>query len=148
MVISLIKIAVTIALAAITITLAVIGWVVAHKLTSKRNVDNNRRELITNCFIDVYHALGCLVAGCVAGRITSEVSDDLNKAFASIQLFGNDEQIELANKIANHISENRGLTKELGVLLESLRNQLRKDLNIPETQATIFHLNMSVGNDS
>ncbi len=65
----------------------------------------------------------------------------MEKPIAKIQIFGTKEQIELAQKFANDMSsENQASLTEL---LLSLRQHLRKELNLEPVPKKIKHLRFS-----
>lgn len=119
----------------ITIILAILGWIVAHYFTSKRDVQNKRREIRVEFLIDVYQKLENAIQ-----RPAKKVGHDLEYVIATIQLFGSNEQILLAKNIANDIANN-GFA-DLEPLLKSLRTNLRDDLQPSKTDDGIQFLRM------
>jgi len=132
---------------AVTIALALIGWLAGHWFNSIRARDAKRRELVTSYLIDVYRKLDRFSVCLISGSSTAEIAPDINSAIADIQLFGSERQIEQAIIIAEGMANRSGVpTKELQELTMSLRNNLRVDLGLPETEKNIAHLNVTFRN--
>ena len=119
----------------ISICLATGGWITAHYFTSKRELKNKKREILVKFLIEVYQKL----ENCIQRKPT-EVGKDLEYVIANIQLFGSNEQIILAKNIANEIA-NKG-SSDLEKLLKSLRLDLRKELQLTDTEENIQFLRM------
>ena len=128
---------------AVTIVLAILGWLFVNWLTSKREINTKRRELVTTYLIDVYRKLDRFTVCLITGKATEQIATDINSAITDIQLFGSKQQIEYAIKISEVIASAGGVpTEDLKTLTVSLRNDLRKELCLPETDRGIAHLNM------
>lgn len=119
----------------ITVLLAIIGWIAAHYFTSRRDVQNKKREIRVKFLIEVYQKLENAIQ-----RPAKKVGNDLEYVVATIQLFGSNEQILLAKNIANDIANNG--SADLEPLLKSLRTDLRKDLKLSKTDDGIQFLRM------
>ena len=120
----------------VSIILAVIGWLIAHHFTSKREVQNKRREIRVSFLIDTYLKLENSIA-----KPPVHVVIDLESVVANIQLFGTADQILLAKTIANDIAKNG--SSDLKPLLNSLRADLRKELQLSDTDEDIQYLRMN-----
>lgn len=120
---------------AISIVLSLLGWLVAHYFTSKRDLSNKKREIKIGYLIDVYKKLENAIQ-----RPPKIVFFDLENVVMAIQLFGSKEQILLAKKIANDLSNNG--SADLQSLLLDLRKTLRKELNLEKTDESIQFLRM------
>jgi hypothetical protein len=69
----------------------------------------------------------------------------INSAIADIQLFGSEEQIDLAIKIAMIMSSTKGVpTQDLVALLQHLRSDLRLELDLPPITKGMVHLNVNL----
>jgi hypothetical protein len=119
----------------ISVSMAVVGWVIAHYFTSKREVQNKRREIRVSFLIEAYQKLENAIQ-----RSSTKVGADLELVVANIQLFGSEEQILLAKKIANDIANNG--SADLEPLLKNLRTNLRDDLQLSKTDDGIQFLRM------
>jgi len=117
---------------AITIILAVLGWRIAHYYNSIRDKDTKRRELITGHLINAYRIL----ANDITRREASIERDlKLETVIAELQLFGSDEQIVLTKKLTDDIT--KGGDFFVDDLLNSLRNDLRKELNLSLVEGNV-----------
>ena len=68
----------------------------------------------------------------------------INRAIADIQLFGSLKQIKLARDFSEKAaSGDRTIVKELDYIIHDLRDSLRSELKLPETEETIAFLNMT-----
>jgi hypothetical protein len=120
----------------ISIFVAVVGWVIGHYFTAKRELQNKRREIRVSFLIDAYQKLENAIH-----RPPGEVGHDLESVVANIQLFGSDKQIMLAKNISNDISNNGSV--DLEPLLKCLRADLRKELKLSKTNDSIQYLRMN-----
>jgi len=76
----------------ISIIVAVIGWIIAHYFTSKRDFANKKREIRINYLAEAYRKLerGAM-------PLSKKYNPgDFESAIADIQLFGNPEQVKIA----------------------------------------------------
>ncbi len=60
---------------------------------------------------------------------------EVESALADIQLLGSEEEIELAHKFMREFQEGG----DVGLLLQGLRNSLRKTLGLPKTEKSLQH---------
>jgi hypothetical protein len=116
----------------ITICLAVIGWLIAHSFTAKRDLKNKQREILITHLINAYRILTNDVSH---RELTDERNEKLENILADIQFFGSKEQVKLAKNLAVTVAE--GGQFELDPLINSLRNDLRKELNLPKVEGNI-----------
>lgn len=115
-----------------TLSLAMLGWFVTHKLNSERDFNNKKREQIISYLIDAYLDLED-----VCHRHDSDLIERFTKlesALAKIQLFGTEEQINMAHQIVDSIAKEPTNTDPL---LRNLRSGLRKELKLPDTETDI-----------
>ena len=116
----------------VTIFLAVIGWLVGHYFTTKRDVSNKRRELIIQHLIEAYR----IMANEVSHRDKSAERDKkFEDILSDIQLFGSSHQINLVKKLIEELSI--GAVVELDPLINSLRDDLRKQLKLRYIEGNI-----------
>jgi hypothetical protein len=119
----------------ITVMIAVLGWVIAHRLNSTRDRALKRRELITAHLINAYRIL----ANDITHRdATPERDLKLETVISELQLFGSDYQIELTKKLANDVTQKD--TFYVDDLLIDLRNSLRKELELSPLEGRITWL--------
>jgi hypothetical protein len=116
----------------VTISLAVLGWLVAHYFTAKRDVSNKRRELKLQYLIGAYQVL----TNEISHRDPSpERSFKLENILSDIQLYGSEKQVNLANQLATDVAA--GIGFKLKPLIESLRDDLRKELHLSKISSNI-----------
>ena len=125
----------------ITLVTAVVGWIVGHYFTSKRDIQNKRREIIIQHLIDAYHTLACDFANRSANSMPGGWEKKIEDVIAYIQLFGSKQQIELTKKMANDLSIN-GQCK-LDDLINALRRDLRHELKLPAVDGNVQWLRRS-----
>lgn len=117
----------------LTAIVTVLGWFILHRLNKLKERDTKRKELIISFLIDAWEKLEY-----ASHREDYDRVEYLEKPIAKIQMFGNKEQIELAQIFATDISTKQQAS--LTNLLVSLRKHLRKELKIEEVEDTIQHL--------
>jgi hypothetical protein len=114
--------------ALITTVVALAGWLAVNRLTAWRDLLNHKRKIKTDFLIKAFQDLAD-----ASQRPPEKNSPHFRKmesAVASIQLFGNDEQIKQIEQFMNEFSESaRG---PLDPILNSLRNDLRHELGLPK----------------
>ena len=116
----------------VTISLAVIGWLIGHYFTARRDVANKRRELVIGHLIDAYR----VITNEVSHRPESEERNiKLENILSDIQLFGSQQQIALAKQLADDVAA--GGVFELNELIASLRNDLRGQLNLSAVKGNV-----------
>jgi len=114
----------------VTILLAVIGWVVGHYFTTKRDKLIKRRDITIEHLINAYRVL------------TNEISHrsnydekKLEDILSDIQLFGSIEQVELAKALADTVAKREEFP--LDILINSLRDDLRKQLELKRVKGNV-----------
>jgi Cdc6-like AAA superfamily ATPase len=111
----------------VSVLVIVIGWGVIHWLSQLRETQNKRREIITGFLIEAYRNIE---RGCGRDPFTDDQKRKMEDAIADIQLFGSVNQIESARQFADIMNEERGVDPRF--LLAVLRNDLRKELDLPK----------------
>jgi len=122
----------------ITIGLTVLGWLIAHHFTSKRNINNKRRELATEYLINTYRILTHDISN---RELDEKANISFENILSDIQLFGSKEQVTLARQLALDLSN--GKTVELDSLIRSLRNDLRSELNLNQINEDVRYIRFS-----
>ena len=119
----------------LTTIVAVIGWIVAHRLTASRERAGKRRELIVTYLIEAYRRLEK-----ASERHNEKVDMDaeLESAFADIQLFGTVRQLEMTKGIIADF-ENEEVSN-ISDLIEDLRGTLREELQLEKAPSPIRQL--------
>ena len=118
----------------ITTAVAVLGWIVAHRLTSKRDLANKRRELKIKYLIDAYRQLESAANRSDASSKWSA----LESAIADIQPFGTPKQVDMAKVFAEEFADHQSAS--LDALLFNLRETLRTELQLEPVNARIKYL--------
>ncbi len=113
---------------------AVAGWFIGHQFNAKRDKNNKRRDIQIHYMIKAYQNLESGIGREVYGEI---YAGNIESALADIQLLGTAEQIEMAKKYSSDLTET-GKT-DASLLLNSLRESLRKELNLKNIDSPIFH---------
>lgn len=117
----------------LTSILTVLSWFILHRLNKSKERDAKRKDLIVSYLIEAWKKLEY-----ASHRFEYDRIKYLEEPIAKIQMFGTKEQIELAQKFASDMSaENQASLTEL---LFSLRQHLRKELNLESVPKTIKHL--------
>ena len=103
----------------ITVVLAVFGWLIAHKLTSVRDLKNKKREIRINFLLDAYRKLE---------RSIHKAGRDFEEAISDIQFLGTPPQVNMAKRIAADFAQNGQV--DLDELLIDLRDSMRRELEL------------------
>jgi hypothetical protein len=117
----------------IPLLVAVLGWFIAHRLAAARDRANKRREVQVSFLIDAFRRLGKGVHERVY-----DYAADFESAILDIQLFRNESQIEIVQKFVKEFAKEGKAS--LDVLLSQLRNDLRKELRLPEVEGNLWWL--------
>ena len=116
----------------IAIILAVVGLIIGHHFTSKRDKLNKKRELILNELMIAYRILANEIS---TRNLTKETKEKLEHVLTDIQLFGTLPQIELAIKLSDEIANKP--TFDLDPLINNLRDSLRVELDLPKINKNV-----------
>ncbi|MGE0052178.1 MAG: hypothetical protein AB7S49_11710 [Arcobacter sp.] len=117
----------------ITIILAILGWIIAHYFTSKRDVSNKKREIILNYLIEAYLILTNDLTE--RGEIDLKKAEKIEKIMSQVQLLGSKEQVNLVKKLAVSIGKNE--INEYDSLINSLRDDLRMELELEKIEGNV-----------
>jgi hypothetical protein len=107
----------------ITTAVALLGWLAVHRFNVYRDQLNKRREIRIQYLIEAYRRLEQ-----ASHRADMQKREDFESAIADIQLLGSNRQIDLTLKVIDSIAKNGFAT--VNPLLEDLRGELRKELNL------------------
>ena len=108
----------------IPILSALLGLILGHWLTRRRDFEHQKREIRINYLIEAYRKLD---RGAVPNAKKFD-KGDFESAIADIQMLGNLEQVNIAYEFANCAAKGDG--SKLQQLLENLRRELRNELSI------------------
>ena len=117
----------------LSVIIAVIGWIIAHYFTSKRDVSNKKREIRLNYLIEVYLILTNDLTE--RGNIDSKKAERIEKIISQVQLLGSKKQVELVKTLADSIG--KGEIIEYDTLINSLRDDLRKELELEKIEGNV-----------
>lgn len=129
----------------VTTIVAVMGWVVGHRLNAERDLHNKRIELRIKYLLEAYRKLESFIET----EVSRENLDILESAISDIQLLGTQEQVDKVIAWSSHFSQT-GTQKDLNLqdLLEDLRKNLRKELGLREIHKKIRHVKFSLASET
>jgi hypothetical protein len=124
----------------VTAALTMSGWFVGHWIATRKDRSNKKRDLRTNYLIKCFRRLE--YAG---DRVLDEdARRQLEATIADIQLFGSTEQAAAAHAFAQGIAD-KDSSASTGPLLRMLRDDLRRELDLPAVDVPLFHLRLLPG---
>lgn len=108
----------------IATAVAVIGWVVAHKLNAERDIKNKQREIRIKYLSEAYDVFIEL------GRNIDILGNyrEVERAIGYIHLYGNSKQVELCEKFMNDLTLS-GNANHTDLVIE-IRNFIRSELGL------------------
>lgn len=109
----------------VTVILAVLGWLTAHRFALGRTLAAKRRDVILEHLIKSYRVLTTEIAH---RELDVERSHQLENLLSDIQLFGSRKQVQLAQRLADEVAAGRSF--ELDQLINDLRDNLRSELQL------------------
>lgn len=115
-----------------TIVLAVIGWIVGYYFTTRKDINQKRRDISIEHLINAYRIL----TNEISHREGNKERDiKLENILSDIQLFGSEEQVQLAKNLADAVAS--GKEFQLDPLINSLRNDLRKIIGLKKIKGNV-----------
>lgn len=111
--------------ASIAALVAIIGWLISHNLTIRREINSKIREQHLIYLIQTYRALSKMAGYDVVGRL-HDIGPEIQQAIADIQFLGTVEQINYSKQIVELMLKKESV--DLTPLLSSLRDELRRSL--------------------
>jgi hypothetical protein len=122
----------------ITVIVAVLGWLVGHYFTNKRDRASKRRDVSLQHLINAYRVL----TDDISHRPeTIERTNKLESIITDIQLFGSKKQIELVKQLVVEVAA--GGEFQLDPLINDLRNDLRKEIGLQEIEGNVKWLRIT-----
>ena len=115
---------------------AVIGGLVVHLLSGRRDRANKRKEQRVTYLIEAYRRL----EEC-SQQFGAADKRKLESAVADIQLFGTPRQVDLVQRFASDFAAKGGAS--LDDLLSDLRTDLRAELNLEAVPENVVHLRIT-----
>lgn len=125
---------------------AVIGWLIAHHFTSKRDVRNSKRAIRMAALAEAYKAIvragidGVMLQRDKGGEIVNGAKA-VEEAIALIHLYGTQEQSDLASKFAQQVAKSGG--GEGTELANALRRDIRENLGDCDIEGTPSYLRVT-----
>ena len=119
---------------------AIVGGLVVHLLSRRRDRANKRKEQRVAYLIEAYRRLEER-----SQQFGAAEKGKLESAVADIQLFGTPRQVNLVQRFASDFAA-RG-SASLDGLLADLRTDLRAELNLEAVPENIVHLRISYDKD-
>ncbi len=117
-----------------SVSIAVSGWVVAHWLSSRRELEQKKREIRVQYLREAYLKIANL---CDRGEFPRDISD-LQDALNDIQLFGEEKQIILIGETITQLIDNQ--TASFDELLKQLRNEIRRHIGLNPMESTRWYI--------
>jgi len=117
--------------------LIIIGWFIVNWLSSKREFKSKRREVRIQYLIEAYRSIASSTNR--QDKTTDEQKLKIESAIEDIQLFGNKRQLEALNSII--VNGKNDFTE----ILEVLRNDLRKELELQKNDSPLKFYRMNRG---
>ena len=116
--------------------IVIVSWRVVHWLNIKQDRENKRREIRVNYLLETILAVESDIRG--GGAQGQEAA---RTALLKAQILGSPEQINIALDITTEISgQSPGTPIHLAPLLNSLRDELRAELDLDKVEEPIHFL--------
>lgn len=116
----------------ITVIVALLGWLLVHRLNSERDLRNKKREIVLSHLIEAYMVL--------THELNREWTDERALIFESmvsrIQLFGTINSIEQLKQMIDQFTKTRAM--DLTKLTVLIRNELRNELELEHIEGNVF----------
>lgn len=112
---------------ALAALVAIIGWVVAHRLSVVKDQSTKRRDMRIQFLLEAYRRLE---SAANRPETRKEEQDKFESALADIQLLGTKSQIEELIRYLEELNSPNGAS--INSLLELLREHLREELKLEE----------------
>jgi len=112
-----------------TVSIAVIGWIVGHILSSRREILQKRREIRIQYLRQAYLNLSQVAD--TGGNFTKNISL-IQASLNDIQLFGDPEHIDLIEKLISDLETKN--TVPMDNLLMQLRDEIRNHLRLSKIE--------------
>lgn len=122
----------------VTALIVILGWWVVHYFSSKRDRANKKRELVTKHLINAY----LILTTEISQRKQFEIRK-LEDIVSEIQLFGSVEQVRLVKELVDCLTQKKAI--DLDPLINSLRNDLRDELELERIEGTVLWLRQDMG---
>ena len=115
-----------------TALISIFGYYLVHRWNRSRDLRNKKRELTLEYLIRAFQTLVNDINQRVLGEESKRKFEDV---ISDVQLFGSKEQVEMAILIKEQMT--KGDKAELDNLINSLRDTLRKELNLEKVDGNV-----------
>jgi hypothetical protein len=116
----------------ITVAIAVLGWIVGHYFTSRRDRLTKKRDISLQYQINAYRVLTDDISH--RPQVEERIRK-LESVITDIQLFGSARQISLVKKLATDVVEVGEF--ELDSLINDLRDDLRREIGLSKVSSNV-----------
>ena len=125
----------------VTALIAVLGWIVAHWFSSKREATAKKRDITTEYLINSFSEIERAIE---PHEITKDWFINLASALHKIQLLGSEKQIELVHQIFEAMKEDKAIFPNdiLKDLMSILRDDLRGKLELKRVNSKVTLLRL------
>jgi len=113
--------------------IAVLGWITGHRLISKREMTNRRRDARLKGLESAYK---CLALAAVR-EWTDEHKSEFERFVAEIQLYGTPHQVDMMTKLVEAFNRHEP-SIDFDPLLEDLRDVLRAELRMEPINGPVW----------
>ncbi len=120
----------------VTVLVAIVGYCFAYQQITEQK----KKDIITKYLIEAWTKL----VNASQRGINNPYKQDIEASIAAIMLFGDKEQNRLAKEFMHKL--NQGHNADLTELLQQLRQDLRKELNLPKNSIKFEILRLSSTN--
>lgn len=120
----------------VAIIIPTIGWIVGYLIKQRLDFQNSKREKRIDFLLKSYLKL----ENCIQ-RKSNDYMLEIEQAVSEIQVLGNETQIKLIKKLAIEVAD--GKRGDMEPLLISLRDDLRKELNLKHSNEKIIYFRMN-----
>jgi hypothetical protein len=104
--------------------IAVLGWIVVHFLSQKRQIEEKKREIRVKYLREAYQTL----ANIADHDLNPESLKSFQSALNDIQLFGSRSQITIVGDLVKSMTNKE--PADLNELLKHLRNEIRTSIGL------------------
>ena len=132
---------------ATAIFLACSGWLIVNHLTTKREINAKKRELVTKYQVETFTAINTFFTYLlIHENPPAEVRTNFNNAISMIQLLGSQSQIEKFSSILEKMMEisatqsSKLKGSEIDTLLQDVRNELRNELQLEQVNNKVISM--------
>jgi len=120
-----------------SVTIAALGWIIGHILTSRREILQKRREIRIKHLREAYLNLAHISDS--GGDIVKHITL-LQSSLNDIQLFGGRSQMKLLEQFIDELNESD--SAQLNDLIRELRNEIRAHLKLSKIDESRWYVRL------